>query len=157
MALFLRSLAFLGSTRKRLTHNFQSDSDLFAQINLESFHNKIWIYFEDSKTMYILCVLIGALGDAVCYLLGLKYLPGYGHCHWPMIDPWYKFLLPLLILKVQRTYMSWDFDDVGGSWLGFWILTLIVIWSLVFNTSKLQILANETIHKCKRPLMQAVL
>ena len=32
-------------------------------------------------------------------------------------------------------------EDAGGSWLGFGILILIWIWSLVFDTPMIQILA----------------
>ena len=45
----------------------------------------------------------------------------------------------ILILKMQRTSISFkssfgDFDEAGVPWLGFGILLLIWIWSLVFDT-----------------------
>ena len=68
---------------------------------------------------------------------------GYGHLH--LIDPWSKFWLSILILKVQRTSMSFKssvlaLEDGGGSWLGFGILIVIWIWSLVFDRPMIQIL-----------------
>ena len=50
------------------------------------------------------------------------------------------------MLKVQRTSMSfksWFGVLVGavGSWLGFGILVLIWLWSFVFDTPMIQILA----------------
>ena len=52
----------------------------------------------------------------------------------------------ILILKVQRTSMSFKssfgaFEDTGGSRLGFSILILIWIGSLVFDTTMFLILA----------------
>ena len=51
-----------------------------------------------------------------------------------------------MILKVQKTSMpfkSWfgALEDAGGSWLGFRILILIGIWSLVFDTPMIRIVA----------------
>ena len=65
----------------------------------------------------------------------------YGH--WSFIYPWSKFLLSILILKVQRISMSpfGPLEDAGGSWLEFDMLILIWIWSLVFSTLMFQILA----------------
>ena len=56
------------------------------------------------------------------------------------------FQLFILILKVQRTSMSFKswygaLEGTGGSWLGFCILIMIWIWSLVFGTPICQILA----------------
>ena len=53
---------------------------------------------------------------------------------------------PLNGAKVQRTSMSFKssfgaLEDAGGSWLGFGIWTLIRIWSLVFASPMIQILA----------------
>ena len=69
----------------------------------------------------------------------------YGN--WSLIYPWYKFWLSILILKVQRTSMSFKssfgaLEDAGGSWLGFGILILIWIWSRVFDTHIIQIFAH---------------
>ena len=65
--------------------------------------------------------------------------------HWSLIQPWTKFRLSILILKVQRTSMcskSWfrALKDTYGSWLGFGILILIWIWLLGFETPMFQIL-----------------
>ena len=76
--------------------------------------------------------------------LGSWSLIGYGHLS--LIYPWSKFWLSILILKVQRTSMSfkssfWALEDAGGSWLGFGISILIWIWSQVFDTPMIEILA----------------
>ena len=70
----------------------------------------------------------------------------FGYGQWSLIHPCSEFMLSILILKVQRTSMSFKswfgaFEDAGGSWLGFGILILIWIWSLVFGTSIFRILA----------------
>merc|ERR1712112_265361 len=64
----------------------------------------------------------------------------------PLIYPYSEFWLSILILKVQRTSMSFKslfgaLEKTGGSCLGFGILILIWIWSLVFGTPICQILA----------------
>ena len=69
---------------------------------------------------------------------------GYGH--WSLKHPWSKFWLSILILKVQRTLMSFKssfgaLEDTAGSWLEFGILIFICICSLVFNTTLIWILA----------------
>ena len=76
---------------------------------------------------------------------GLASWSWFGYGHWSLIYPWSKFWLSILILKVQRTSMSFKssfgaLEDAGGSWLGFGILTLIWMWSLVFDTPMFQIL-----------------
>ena len=63
-----------------------------------------------------------------------------------MIHQWSKFWLSGLILKVQRTSVSFKssigaLEDAGGSWLEFVILILISIWSLVFDILMVQMLA----------------
>ena len=60
----------------------------------------------------------------------------------PMIRIW----LSVLISKVQRTSMSFRssfgaLEDAGGSWLGFGILILFWIWSMVFDAPMIRILA----------------
>ena len=70
--------------------------------------------------------------------------PEYGH--WSLRHPWSEFWLSILLLKVQRTSMSFKssfgaLEDAGGSWLGFGILIIIWIWSLVFSTPIFWILA----------------
>ena len=88
--------------------------------------------------------------------LGSWSLFGYGH--WSLGHLCSKFWLSILILKVRRTSMSikfWfvDFDEAGGSWLGFWILIRIWIWSLVFHTYMFWILALYLDLKVQRTSM----
>ena len=125
----------------------------------------VYIDFEGTKNIHVIWVLIlGALDDTadswiliwVWYLMALKMLKvpdwdleswsWYGLGHWSLLHPWSKFWLSILILKVQRTSMSFrswfgDLENARGSWLMFGILTLIWIWSLMFVTSMFQILA----------------
>ena len=61
---------------------------------------------------------------------------GYGH--WSLVHPCSKFWLPILILKMQRTSMSFKFlfpalEDAGGYRFGFCILVLIWILSLFLD------------------------
>ena len=70
----------------------------------------------------------------------------FGYGHWSLVHMYSKFWLSILVFKVQRTSMSlkswWGaLEDSEGSWLGFWILILILIGSLVFGTPIFQILA----------------
>ena len=65
---------------------------------------------------------------------------------WSLIHHCSKIWLSVLILNLQRTSMSvksWfgALEDVGGFWLGFGILILIWIWSVVFDTTMIQFLA----------------
>ena len=57
-----------------------------------------------------------------------------------------QILTLYLGLKVHRTFMTFKFsfgalEDAGGFWLGFGILILIWIWSVVFDAPMIQILA----------------
>ena len=77
---------------------------------------------------------------------GLASWSWFGSGWWSLIHLYSKFWLSFLILKMQRTSMSFKswygaLEDAGGSWLGFCILILIWIWSLVFVSSKFWILA----------------
>ena len=86
--------------------------------------------------------------------LGFLSLSWFGYSHWSLIQPWYKFWLCILILKVQRTFMSFKssfraLEDAGCSWLGFGILILIRIWSMVFDLPLCQILALSWFWRCK--------
>ena len=70
----------------------------------------------------------------------------FGYADWPLVHPYSKFWLSILILKVQRTSMSFkswfgSLEDAGGSWPGFCILILILIWSLDFCSPIFWILA----------------
>ena len=67
----------------------------------------------------------------------------YGHCS--LICLWFKLWLAILILKLQRTSMSFKssfgaLEDAGGSWPGFGILIFILIWYLVFGSPIFQTL-----------------
>ena len=82
----------------------------------------------------------------------------FGYGHWSLIYPWYKFGLSILILKVQRTSMSFKswfgaLEDAGGSWLGFGILILIWLWSLVFGSPMSQNCLFSLIFEVKRSSM----
>ena len=60
--------------------------------------------------------------------------------------PWSECWLSILILRVQRTHISFKssfraFEDAGCSWLEYGILILIWIWSLVFCRPMFRILA----------------
>ena len=70
----------------------------------------------------------------------------YQYDHLSLLHPCLYFWLSILILNVQRTSISinflfWDLEDTGGSWLGFGIFVLILIWLLVFVTPIFSILA----------------
>ena len=89
---------------------------------------------------------------------GLASWSWFGYGHWSLIYPWSKFWLSILILKVQRSSMSfkswfWALEDAGGSWQGIFILILIWVWSLVFETPMVQILIYIFILKVQRTSM----
>ena len=76
---------------------------------------------------------------------GLASWSWFGYGHWSLIHPWSEFWLPILILKVERTSMSFKsvfgaLEDAGDSSRGCGILILIYIWSLVLDTPMLHIL-----------------
>ena len=63
----------------------------------------------------------------------------FGCSHSSLIHPCSIFWPSILVLKVQKTSMSFmssfrALEDAWGSWLGFCILIRIWIWFLVFNT-----------------------
>ena len=63
----------------------------------------------------------------------------FGYAYWSFIQPPYEFGLSILILKAQRTSMSFKslfgvLVGAGGSWLGFGTLILIWILWLVLDT-----------------------
>ena len=80
---------------------------------------------------------------------GLSSWSWFGYGYWSLVHPWFEFWLSILILKVQRTsvtFKSWfgALEDAGGYWLEFSILILIWIWLLLIYTSMfwiIQILA----------------
>ena len=97
--------------------------------------------------MYDHWSLIHPCSKFMLYLKGALaswYWFGYGY--WSLVHQYAKFWLSILILKAQRTSMSFKssfgaLEDAGGSWLGFGILILIWIWSLDFDIPMFQILA----------------
>ena len=67
----------------------------------------------------------------------------FGYGHWSLVHPWYIFWIPILILKVQRTSMSFkswygSLKDAGGYWLGFGILIMIWIYYRILFGSSLE-------------------
>ena len=69
---------------------------------------------------------------------GLASLSWFGYGYWSLTYLYSKFWLSVLLLKVQRTSMSFKswfgvLIGDGSFWLGFGILILIWIWSWVFN------------------------
>ena len=88
---------------------------------------------------------------------GLTSWFSYGYGHYSLICPWSKFLLSILILKVQRTSMSFKswfgaLEDVWGPWVWFCILILVLQWSLVFDTPMLWILALYLVLGCAKKI-----
>ena len=82
----------------------------------------------------------------------------FGYVHWSFTHPWSEYWLSILILKVQRTSMSFKssfkaLEDAEGSWMGFGILILIWIWSLAFDIPMLGILALYLVLKVQRTYM----
>ena len=74
------------------------------------------------------------------------FLSLFWYGYWSLIHIWSNFWPSILILRVQRTSMSFKswfgaLEGAVGSWLGFVILILIQIWSMVFDTPRIQILA----------------
>ena len=68
--------------------------------------------------------------------LGFACWSWFGYGHWSLLHPFSEFCLSILILKLQRTSMSsmsWigALEDTRSSWIGFCILILIWIWSMV--------------------------
>ena len=96
----------------------------------------LYLDFEDAKSVNVLYVRI----------LGLETWSWFGYSYWSLIHWCYKHWLSILILKMQRPFLSFKssfgaLEDAGGSWLGFGILILILIWSLVLDIPMIQILA----------------
>ena len=102
--------------------------------------------FEGAKNIQVLQVLIWGIGRHCRFLTGV----------WPLdldfdMFPglWYiddSNFGSILVLEVQRTsisFKSWfgALEDAGGSWLGFGILILILMWSMVFEAPMIRILA----------------
>ena len=76
----------------------------------------------------------------------LVFCSWFWYDHWSLVYPCSEFWFSILIVKVQRTSMSFKswfraLEDAGGSWLGFGILILIWKWPMVFDMPMFQILA----------------
>ena len=70
----------------------------------------------------------------------------FRYAHWSLIQQWFEFQLSILIFKVQRTSMSFKswfgaLENTEGLLMGFCILIMIWIWSLVFVSTIFRILA----------------
>ena len=77
---------------------------------------------------------------------GLESWFGFWYGHKSLLHLYSKFWLFFLILKVQRTSISlkswfWASENCWNPWLGFWILIFIWIYSLIFYTPMIQLLA----------------
>ena len=105
-----------------------------------------YLDFEGTKNIHVLYVLIWDLEDAGGSWLesGILTLIWF----WSLIFgiSMLRIFALYLDLKVQRISMFfkssfWYLEAAGGSWLGFGILNFIWIWSLVFDTPMIQILA----------------
>ena len=105
-----------------------------------------YLAFEGAKNIHVLQVLFGALEEAGCFwllcgILIMIYI-------WSLVfgTPMIQILFSILVLKVQITFMSFKswfgaFEGAGGFWLGFGILIIIWILSLVFDSPMIQMLA----------------
>ena len=111
--------------------------------------SKFWSISLFWKCKELLCPSSPALGLWMMLEvpdLSLTFWSSFGFGHWCLIRYYAKFPLFILIMKVQRKFMSFRswflaLEDARGPWLGFGILTRIWIGSLVFDTTKFQILA----------------
>ena len=69
---------------------------------------------------------------------------------WSLIHLCFKFCISILVLQVQRTSMSFkSWFGAEGSWLGFGIFILNLLWSLVFDTPMFRISALSWFWRCK--------
>ena len=90
----------------------------------------------------LLCPDLGLLWGLEVPDWGLASLFSFGCGHWSLIHPCFEFWLSILTLNVQRTSMSFKswfgaLMGAGDSWLGFCILILVWIWSLIHPNSKI--------------------
>ena len=120
-----------------------SSWSLFGYFNLSLLHpcSELWLsilILKMLRTFKSFISYFGALEDIKVPDWGVSLWSwfGYGPQSLTTDDP--KFG-SILVLKVQRTSMSFKswfeaLGDAGCSWLGFCILILIGIWSVVFYT-----------------------
>ena len=121
------SLAKIGSEKL----SSKNDSDLFCSEKLISLD---WLREAQSLNSII---------TQTCFT---QHIFESFYCHWYLIYQNSRFWVSILILKVQRTSMSikssfWALENTASSWCWWGILILIWIWSLVFDTPMLWILA----------------
>ena len=108
--------------------------------------SKFWLFIlilKVQRTKMSLKSLFWAFEDFRGSWLVLASSNSFEYSYWSLIHKCSKFRLSTLILKVQRTsisFKSWFgfLKDAGGSWLGFGILILHWIWSLVIGTQIIQ-------------------
>ena len=104
----------------------------------------LYLDVKGAKNIHVLWVLIWEMLEVPDYDLASWSYFGYGH--WSLIQQWSKFWFSIFILKVLRTSMSSNalfgtLKDSGVSWMGFSILILVWICSMVFDTTIIWILA----------------
>ena len=80
----------------------------------------LFLDFEDAKNNHVLKVLIWGFGGHWRYLTKVHHLDLDFYGHRFLVHSCSKFLLSILILKVQRTSMSFKYsfgalEDAGGS------------------------------------------
>ena len=75
----------------------------------------------------------------------------YGH--WTLVHPCTEFWIYLDFEDAENIHvlsvLILGCEDTGDSWLGFGILILIRIWSLIFSTPMFWILATSWFWRCK--------
>ena len=122
---------------------------IYCQLSLIHHCSEYWLsilIFNVQRTSMSFKFCFGALEDTWGSWLGFVSGSWFGYGYWSLKHQCSKFWIPFLILKVQRTSMSFKFwfgdcEDTGGSWLGFGLLILIWIWLLVFDIPMIWILA----------------
>ena len=119
--------------------NFQI---LSLYLDFEGARNIHEILSPDLGLWRILWFLTGVLDHDLDYDMatGLwyNYVPNWCSLSWFSLCQGYQCSLsPNLGLWMMPGFRA--LDDAGGSWLGVWILILIMIWSLNFDTSIFQI------------------
>ena len=113
--------------------------------------SEFWLYldFEGAKDIHVLYLSpdLGLWWGLEVPDMGLACGSWFWYGYWSLIHPYSEFRLSIFTVKMQRISMSLNFwfgplKHAGGSWVGFGILILNRIWSLIFGTPMLQILAH---------------
>ena len=118
-----------------------------------------YLDFESVKDIHVLSVLIWDFRGCLRFLTWV-WLPDlnldvvFGLCHTNSLN----FDSLSWFWKCKERSMSfkswfWALEDAGGSWQGIFILILIWVWSLVFETPMVQILIYIFILKVQRTSM----